>query len=95
MGRLPESRRRSELTSWLQQLELAFEDRILAFDQRVSEIWAELTVRAEGQGKSLAALDSIIAATALAHDCRLVTRNRRDFVNGGVEVINPWEAQRG
>lgn len=92
--RLPESKRRSELTLWLQQLETGFEDRILAFDKNVSRVWAHMTAQAETQGKSMAAFDSIIAATARAHDCKLVSRNVRDFVNAGIdslEVINPWQ----
>lgn len=89
--RLPESKRRSELTGWLQQLETGFEDRILAFDQPVAKVWADMTVQAETQGKSMAAFDSIIAATASAHDCKLVTCNVRDFVNAGIDVINPWQ----
>jgi predicted nucleic acid-binding protein len=89
--RLPESKRRSELTLWLQQLETGFEDRILAFDKNVSRVWAHMTAQAETQGKSMAAFDSIIAATARAHDCKLVSRNVRDFVNAGIDVINPWQ----
>jgi len=89
--RLPESRRRAELTVWLQQLEAGFEDRILAFDQNGSKIWAHMTVQAEAQGKTMAAFDSIIAATARAHDCTLVTRNIGDFINAGIDVLNPWQ----
>lgn len=89
--KLPESKRRSELTLWLQQLETGFEDRILAFDKNVSRVWAHMTAQAETQGKSMAAFDSIIAATARTHDCKLVSRNVRDFVNAGIDVINPWQ----
>ena len=91
--RLPESKRRSELTQWLQQLEIGFENRILAFDQNISKVWAHMTVQAETQGKSVAAFDSIIAATARAHECKLVTRNVRDFANTGIDVFNPWQDQ--
>jgi len=91
--RLPESKRRSELTLWLQQLEAGFEDRILAFDQNTSKIWAQMTVQAEANGKTMAAFDSIIAATARAHGCKLVTRNTSDFINAGIDVLNPWQAQ--
>jgi predicted nucleic acid-binding protein len=49
-----------------------------------------MTAQADAQGTSLAALDSIIAATAHAHDCKLVTRNVRDFAAAGLDVINPW-----
>ena len=91
VNRLPESKRRSELTLWLQQLKVGFEDRVLAFDQSVAETWASMTVHAEAQGHSMTALDSLIAATAHAHDCKLVTRNVRDFSAAGVAVINPWQ----
>jgi predicted nucleic acid-binding protein len=49
-----------------------------------------MTVRAEMQGKPMAAFDSIIAATTLACNAVLVTRNVRDFEYADVEVINPW-----
>lgn len=91
--RLPEFKRRSELTLWLQQLEAGFEDRILAFDRNTSRIWAHMTVQAEAQGKTMAAFDSIIAATAQAHGCTLVTRNIGDFINAGIDVLNPWHME--
>jgi len=90
VSRLPRSKRRSELTRWLEQLKIGFESRILAFDQAVAEAWAQITAQAETQGKPMAAFDSIIAATARANECKLVTRNVRDFAHSGVEAINPW-----
>jgi predicted nucleic acid-binding protein len=93
VARLLQSTRRSELTLWLEQLKAGFEDRVLPFDQKASEVWAHLTVMAEAQGKSMAALDLIIAATARACDCKLVTRNFRDFSHADIDVINPWQDQ--
>lgn len=90
ISRLPESRRRSELETWLLQLEAGFENRILAFDKDVAQVWALMMVQAEAQGKPMAAVDSIIAAIAKAHGCTLVTRNVRDFAYAGVEALNPW-----
>ena len=89
--RLPESKRRTDLSLWLQSLETSFENRILSFDTSVVRVWAQITVHAEAQGKSMAAFDSIIAATAKTHECILVTRNVRDFANAGIDVLNPWE----
>lgn len=93
VARLPPSKRRSELTLWLEQLEAGFEDRVLAFDQQASEVWAQMTVMVEAQGKPMAAFDSIIAATARACDCKLVTRNVRDFAHADIDVLNPWPDQ--
>lgn len=90
-NRLPESKRRTELALWLQQLKAGFEDRVLAFDQDAAECWASLTVQAAAQGKPMSTLDSIIAATARANQCALVTRNVDDFAHSGLNVINPWQ----
>ena len=91
--RLPGSRRRTELTLWLQRLQHGLEDRILAFDSGVAEVWAQMTARAEMQGQPMAAFDSIIAATARAHGCELVTRNVRALAFAGLGLINPWQGQ--
>jgi predicted nucleic acid-binding protein len=90
VDRMTASKRRSELTQWLDQLVIGFEDRVLAFDQTVARTWSQMTVQAEANGKPMAAFDSIIAATARAYDCKLVTRNVRDFAQAGVEIVNPW-----
>ena len=37
-----------------------------------------------------AALDPLIAATALVHGMTMVTRNVADFKPTGVTLINPW-----
>lgn len=37
--------------------------------------------------------DAIIAASALAHGLRLMTRNVADFKSTGVLLLNPWEEQ--
>jgi predicted nucleic acid-binding protein len=90
---MPKSKRQLELAEWLLNLEIGFEDRILAFDHQVAKVWAEMTSEAEAQGKSMTSFDSIIAATARAHGCKLVTRNIKNFKNARIEVINPWVAQ--
>jgi toxin FitB len=35
--------------------------------------------------------DALIAATALAHDFTMVTRNVADFTSMGVRLLNPWD----
>jgi Predicted nucleic acid-binding protein, contains PIN domain len=36
-------------------------------------------------------LDSLVAATALAHDLTPVTRHVRDFEGTGGKLIDPWK----
>jgi predicted nucleic acid-binding protein len=93
VNRLAESKRKLELTAWLQALEVGLEDRVLAFDHTGSKFWAQITVTAEAQGRPMAAFDSIIAATALAYRCILVTRNVRDFFGAHIDILNPWDIQ--
>jgi predicted nucleic acid-binding protein len=41
-------------------------------------------------GRPVPCIDSLLAATALHHELRLVTRNQKDFDYPGLEVVNPW-----
>jgi predicted nucleic acid-binding protein len=49
-----------------------------------------MCARVEAGGRTMAAFDSIIAATAVEHGLVLVTRNDRDFVAALPVVFNPW-----
>jgi predicted nucleic acid-binding protein len=50
-----------------------------------------MCARVEAGGRTMAAFDSIIAATAVEHGLVLVTRNDRDFTTALPVVFNPWE----
>ncbi len=63
-----------------------FADRIFGIDRRVAEAWGRLS----GE-RPVPAVDALIAATALVHGVIVVTRNVRDFVATGVQVLNPFE----
>ena len=41
--------------------------------------WASLVAQGARAGRPLPMIDSLIAATALAHDLTIITRNTRDF----------------
>jgi len=91
VARLPASRRKTDLTAWLEQLEAGFADRILPFTSETAAYWGEMCARVEAGGRTMAAFDSIIAATAVEHGLVLVTRNDRDFMAALPVVFNPWE----
>jgi predicted nucleic acid-binding protein len=54
--------------------------------------WAKLLARLRTNGRAMPIKDSLIAATALVHDLTVVTRNRTDFEQAGVRVLDPFAA---
>ena len=80
--------RREKLRLWLEHdLRDWFGARILPIGPDAADHWGRLLAQV---GRPVPAIDSLLAATALHHDLRLVTRNTRDFNYAGLEVINPW-----
>jgi hypothetical protein len=89
---LADARRKERLRVWLEN-DLAewFGDRLLPVSAGVADLWGRLLAQA---GRPVPAIDSLLAATALHHGLRMVTRNERDFVFQGLDVVNPWEPGR-
>ena len=89
--KLAASRRKEHLVAWLERdLLLRFQGRILPVDVGVMLVWGALVAELEQQGKSMPAMDSLIAAIALEGGFGLVTRNEQDFASSGVRMVNPW-----
>jgi len=87
---LRESQNKRALEDWLTTVERHYADRLLAIDLEVSRIWGELTAAVQKAGRTVAAADGLIAATALRHGLRVMTRNIADFEPTGVLLLNPW-----
>lgn len=93
--KLPDSKRKETLRDWLNDdLLTRFSGLILALDVDVMLTWGVLTARLERSGKSMSAIDSLIAALALHHMCILVTRNEGDFREAGITMVNPWKENK-
>lgn len=90
--KLPDSRRKDALRAWLHDdLLLRFSGHILLLDIDAMLTWGTLTGQFERAGKSLPAIDSLIAALALQHNCHLATRNEDHFMETGIGLVNPWK----
>ena len=90
--KLPESKKKEELQIWIEgELKDRFQNRIIGIDMRVSILWGKIQCVAEKKGKPMPAIDSLIAATGIAHDLIVVTRNVSDMEQSGVRLLNPWE----
>lgn len=89
--KLAPSRRKDQLAHWLtNDLLLRFAGKIVDITPRVMLVWGELTGRLERDGKTMPAIDSLIAASVLAGEFTLVTRNENDFLSAGIPIVNPW-----
>ena len=79
------------LERWLKNEILgSFADRILPVGKAVSMEWGRICGEAERVGRKRPAVDALIAATALVHDMKLVTRNVDDMAGMGVPILNPF-----
>ena len=79
------------LEKWLQTDILgSFTDRILPIEKAVSLEWGRICGEAERVGRKRPVVDALIAATALVHGMKLVTRNVDDMVGMGVPIFNPF-----
>ncbi len=86
--RLSASTRREQLKLWLERdVRAWFGSRVLPVDTAVADRWGRLRATMK---RPLPAVDSLLAATALEHGLRLVTRDAGDFTFPGLEVVNPW-----
>jgi len=85
---VPDAQRKERLRVWLEHtLPEWFGSHVLPVDVNVAERWGRLQADAQ---RPVPAIDSLLAASALHHELRMVTRNAKDFGYAGLEVINPW-----
>ncbi len=84
--------RKIQLTNAMATLRLRFEDRFVPFDIAAADAHGWLRARMKRQGVALPEIDCQIAAIAISRGAKLATRNVKDFVLIGVELIDPWTA---
>ena len=88
-----DTRRQKRLRAWLNhEVRTWFAGRILPVDESVALAWAEVLTRSKDP---LPAIDSLISATAIAHQLTVVTRDEDDIARAGAAVLNPWKQGRG
>jgi len=90
--RLPDSQPKTSLLVWMNnRLVERFSGRILPLDAQTMLMWGSLTARLEAARQPMPVMESLILATALQNNLIIATRNTKDFLPAGVQVINPWE----
>lgn len=88
---LPEGRRKQGFLEGYEMLIATHADRIVGFDDIAARRYGETLAILEKAGRNPTTIDAQIAATALANNMALATRNVKDFRGLGIQLINPWE----
>ena len=88
---LPSSKKRRSLETWLQNLIYRYDNRILDLGLMEMFTRGNLNGKLAKNGIAFPFIDSLIAATVLANEMTLVTRNESDFKNTGVKILNIWK----
>jgi predicted nucleic acid-binding protein len=89
INKLSDKPRRMKLSAWLDRVIYeGFEGRLLDINIDVMRVWGEMYAMLP---RSLPVQDSFIAATAIANNLTVATRNVKDFTGiSELAVFNPW-----
>ncbi|MEZ5312291.1 MAG: PIN domain-containing protein [Thermoanaerobaculia bacterium] len=86
---LPRGARRTRLEQWFAAGVASIH--CLPWEASTGWRWAELLAELRKRGRAMPVKGSMIAATALEHGLRVVSRNRRDFAAADLDVLDPFD----
>ncbi len=89
--KLDDPARRDEVMAWIDEMKRRFAGRILPIGKLETDAWSALCAETESRGHPLPAIDSLIAATAIAHGLTVATRTVKDMLPAGVSIYNPFD----
>jgi toxin FitB len=69
-----------------------FAGKIFAFDSEAARIFSLIAAHRRVFGRPINHADAQIAAIARARNAKLATRNVVDFVECGLDIVDPWNA---
>lgn len=94
IGALPDGKRKDKLAGALDGVMELFADRVLPFDVDAARHYADLAIKARAAGRGFPTPDGYIAAIAASKGFVVATRDTSAFDAAGIEVIDPWKAER-
>ena len=89
--RLPGGQRRDALRTAADEVFGRFGARILPFGASAAVAYATLVGERERLGRPIEGVDAQIAAICRAGGATLATRNTKDFLDTGLELVDPWD----
>ena len=91
---LPDGQRKQNIEDAAKRMFAAFSGRLLVFGELAAIQYGQLVAQRTKSGRPITVEDAQIAAIALAHGLRLVTRNVRDFRDiPNLSLTDPWHIQ--
>jgi hypothetical protein len=92
IARLPDGERRTTLNEAIDGLVADdLDGLVLAFDRASADAYGLIAAARERAGRPIGIADAQIAAICLVRNAVLATRNVRDFLDTGIEIIDPWD----
>lgn len=90
--RMPEGKRKETLLARFESmLNHALRNRVLMFKASHSSTYASIRADRDRIGKPMSNPDAQIASIAYDHQAQLATRNVKDFVDCGLDIVNPFQ----
>jgi predicted nucleic acid-binding protein len=91
LRRTAPGRRAEELGGWFERILAIYGERVLPLDLKVARVASALADRGTARGRHPGLPDVLIAATCVAHELVLLSRNRRHFEPLGIDVVDPFK----
>ncbi|MDX6262276.1 MAG: toxin FitB [Kribbellaceae bacterium] len=89
--RMPDGRRREQVRLTAGRMFAAVMDEVLSFTAEAAMAYPVVIDRRMRAGLPIQPFAAQIAAICLVEEATLATRNTKDFVKTGVQLVNPWE----
>jgi len=90
IARLPDGRRKNDLSQAADEVFGAFPEQVLPFDAAAAATYADVVTDRDRAGQPIDGFDAQIAAICRSRQATLATRNTKDFHQTGVELVDPW-----
>ena len=91
IGALPIGKRKEMLTQLLEEVVGMFKDRVLPFDNKAAQCYADLAIKAKSAGLGFPTPEGYIAAIAASKGFIVASRDIGPYSAAGLSIINPWQ----